>query len=188
MVLSEVKFNSSPFWVQFHGLPLEAFDKENAVILGSEVGEVLMYENPNIDGRINRAFIRVRCMINLDKPLEPGFMIPRKEREPTKVTIKYERLQNFCYKCGRIGHDMKNCSLNKESYQSDEEDNTYGNWLRTAHVKTLEETLIVHKSSWVEAHPPKAIRSEEPPVAAQTPTAKNHIPGKRVSGHKLGGN
>ncbi|KAK4267647.1 hypothetical protein QN277_024400 [Acacia crassicarpa] len=42
MVLKDVNFDLSPFWVQFHGLPLENFNCSNAKILGDTVGETMM--------------------------------------------------------------------------------------------------------------------------------------------------
>ena len=146
MVLSEVRFNTSPFWVQFHGLPIEAFERGNAVILGEQAGEVLMYEDPKADDKINRSFIRVRCLINLDNPLESGFWAPREEKEPTWVSLKYERLQNFCYHCGRIGHDEKVCKNKIHDEQASEKDEEFGHWIRTPQAKTLDEHIIVHKA------------------------------------------
>lgn len=151
MVLSEVKFNTSPFWIQFHGLPIEAFDKGNAIILGEQAGEVLMYEDPKVNDKLNRSFIRVRCLVNLDNPLESGFWIPRKDKSPTWVSLKYERLQNFCYHCGRIGHDEKTCKNKNCDEHEAKTDDEFGHWIRTPQVKTIDEHVIVHKSDWVEA-------------------------------------
>lgn len=44
MVLKDVNFDLAPFWVQFHGLPLEGFNNSNAGILGDAVGETVMFE------------------------------------------------------------------------------------------------------------------------------------------------
>ncbi|KAJ1376997.1 Zinc finger, CCHC-type [Sesbania bispinosa] len=45
--------------------------------------------------------------------LEEGFWIPRKDLPRTWIFIKYERLQDFCYNCGVIGHDYRKCKEEK---------------------------------------------------------------------------
>ncbi|KAI9126058.1 hypothetical protein K1719_003476 [Acacia pycnantha] len=67
MVLKDVSFEKSPFWIQFHGVPLEAFDEQNAKILGDSVGETVMFENPMVGGRLERSFIRARVLVDLSK-------------------------------------------------------------------------------------------------------------------------
>ncbi|KAH1055792.1 hypothetical protein J1N35_033857 [Gossypium stocksii] len=42
-------------------------------------------------------------------------------------TVKYERLPIFCYKCGCIGHETKQC---QSQVELDESDLKFGNWLR----------------------------------------------------------
>lgn len=51
-----------------------------------------MIENPEINGRIQRSFIRVRSLIILDEPLIDGFSVPRDGMDPAWTTVKYERL------------------------------------------------------------------------------------------------
>ena len=50
MVLKDVDFSVAPYWVQFHGIPLEAFNSSNAKILGDSVGEAVMFEKPLSNG------------------------------------------------------------------------------------------------------------------------------------------
>lgn len=78
MILEDVNFEEVPFWVQFHGLPIVAFDNNNAKILGDSVGETVMLEKPMNGGRLGRNFIRVRSLIQPNKPLTSSFWVPRK--------------------------------------------------------------------------------------------------------------
>lgn len=105
----EIPFVQCPFWIQIHGVPLEGISKENATKIGSKLGEVLDVEEPIAEKRITRDFMRVRVSIDITKPLVTGFWVPRKELPKVWVMLYYERLQDYCYNCGRIGHDQKEC-------------------------------------------------------------------------------
>ena len=55
-------------------------------------------------------FMQIRVDIPIDKPLQRGGNIVNLEGEKYWVTFKYERLPNFCFLCGVLGHDEKHCS------------------------------------------------------------------------------
>ncbi|KAJ1438736.1 Zinc finger, CCHC-type [Sesbania bispinosa] len=78
------------------------------------IGEVVLVENPMVDGQLLRLFMRIRVQVNVKKPLITGFWLPRKDLPKTWIFIKYERLQGFCYNCGIIGHDNRKCKKEKE--------------------------------------------------------------------------
>ncbi|KAI9110712.1 hypothetical protein K1719_018150 [Acacia pycnantha] len=165
-VIQEVDFGWCPFWIQFHGLPHNNLDDENAITLGNAVGRVMMYESPQDGGKLSRTFIRTRSLININEPLVPGFWVPRPQREPVWVTIKYERLQIYCYDCGRIGHEAKSCKFPVAGLDDeDADDNRVGPGLGTPHVKTKDHSLVAHDSQWNE-FPPETPQAAAPPAAA----------------------
>ena len=55
-------------------------------------------------------FIRVKVMLDVLKPLIPGFYHTRVEKSPFWVQFKYERLSEFCFNCGCLGHSINFCS------------------------------------------------------------------------------
>ncbi|KAK4264556.1 hypothetical protein QN277_025715 [Acacia crassicarpa] len=150
MVLQDVNFEEVPFWVQFHGLPVEAFNNANARILGDTVGKAVMFEQPKIEGRMDRSFIRVRSLIRVDTPLVACFWIPRKGLDPAWISVKYERLPVFCYYCGRMNHDGRRCKEASVQLLGEEAVKEFGNWLSTSTVKTKEESLEFCDESWCE--------------------------------------
>nr|GEX52310.1 retrotransposon protein, putative, unclassified [Tanacetum cinerariifolium] len=65
--------------------------------------------------QLNRPFLRFRVEVDLTVPLCPGIELPRYGVKPLFVSFKYERLSNFCYACGRLGHDDETCTYPRDS-------------------------------------------------------------------------
>ncbi|KAB2620501.1 hypothetical protein D8674_040344 [Pyrus ussuriensis x Pyrus communis] len=76
--------------------------------------------------------------INKDtlKPLTTGCWLPRDNNNETWIEFRYERLQDFCYRCGRIGHTNIECSFAavKGGMVG------YGEWTRAAPVRDFIES------------------------------------------------
>ncbi|GMY31888.1 hypothetical protein FCV25MIE_27130 [Fagus crenata] len=107
----EVDFSTSTFWIQIHGLPGRWQDKNNLKKVGSRVGMVEEVDS-NGDSRPGwQRFARVRVDINVDAPLKPGFFLPRPGLSDLWIGIKYEKIPDFCFNCGFIGHNFKECSI-----------------------------------------------------------------------------
>ncbi|KAJ1427622.1 Zinc finger, CCHC-type [Sesbania bispinosa] len=109
----EINYDLVTFWVQMHGIPLEFMTTNNVTHIVGMIGEVKEVEDPKVEGVLLRSFMRVRVAVNVKKPLVTGFWVPRKDLPKTWVLVKYEKLQDFCYKCGVIGHDPKQCKKEK---------------------------------------------------------------------------
>ena len=56
-----------------------------------------------------KRYVRVRVSIVVDKPLITGFPLVRESFPTIWIPFKFEKLGNFCYGCGHIGHDIKDC-------------------------------------------------------------------------------
>ena len=82
--------------------------QDNLRRLTKEAGEHIALE----DLGKARGFLRVRVMVNMDRPLSKGCWIVRGQNRETWVKFRYERLQDFCYRCGYVGHVLMEC--NKE--------------------------------------------------------------------------
>ncbi|XP_040996158.1 uncharacterized protein At4g02000-like [Juglans microcarpa x Juglans regia] len=104
--LQEVDLRYLAFWIQIHGLPLELVTQENAEKIGRVIGNLLGFDH--IVAFVKR-FLRIRVEIDTSKPLLDGFILPQLNRQPAKITFKYERLSEFCYICGRLGHVHQSC-------------------------------------------------------------------------------
>ncbi|XP_028768869.1 uncharacterized protein LOC114726437 [Neltuma alba] len=148
MLFDEVDFNYCPFWIQFHDLPPAVIDIENAIRLGEKIGEVVLVENPKKNDLMVRNFLRVRVLVDLRKPLISGLRSPRPGKEPMRIKVRYERLQNFCFACGKIGHDLRSCpeKRDEDAYVEIE----YGSWLGIQAARWMEEAIKPCKEDWEE--------------------------------------
>ncbi|XP_028122322.1 uncharacterized protein LOC114319496 [Camellia sinensis] len=137
--ISEMDFSLCPFWVQVHDLPMEKMTRKNGQIIAVKIGNLIGVEAPSDGLLLARSFLRLRVEINVTAPLPKGFMLKRQTAHSSKlkdtwVEFKYERLSDFCYDCGRIGHKKPACK-----FVSREEGRTsgYGPGLRTRVAKNL---------------------------------------------------
>ncbi|KAI9126970.1 hypothetical protein K1719_001529 [Acacia pycnantha] len=85
------------------------------------------------------------------KPTHSRLLGTTTSRDPIWVSIRYERLQNYCYDCGRIGHEARIYKFQTEYTDSAMADTRVGNGLGTPHVKTIEEVLMAHDLTWEES-------------------------------------
>lgn len=107
----EVKFNLIAFWIQIQGLPLDLFSTANASKIAGQIGDPIEVEDPKVEGKFLRPFIRVKVFVDTSKPLATSFWVPRRDLPKAWVFLKYEKLQGFCFKCGVLGHEQKGCSV-----------------------------------------------------------------------------
>ena len=74
--------------------------------------------------------LRVQVHIDLKKRLVQGKRITIKGGESRWVNFKYERLPNFCYRCGMLSHVLKDCPKFSKNVQLVDDCLQYGVWLR----------------------------------------------------------
>ncbi|KAG5537914.1 hypothetical protein RHGRI_025115 [Rhododendron griersonianum] len=111
MGVAEIDFSRCPFWIQIHGLPIEKMTRANAEIIGNRFDKLLAFETSPDNILLARNFLRIRAEINTTLPIPKGFWLRRKTPENSELWIsyKYEKLQDYCYSCGRLGHENKTC-------------------------------------------------------------------------------
>ena len=129
LATKEIILKWSPFWIQIFNLPLKSRTKEMGWAIGSKLGEVL--EVDVLETGVQWAkCLWVRVWIDVIKRLVWGKKITI-EGQSRWVNSKYERLPNFCYKCGLLSHALKDYSEGLENNnQVKVECMQYGAWLR----------------------------------------------------------
>ncbi|GMP61339.1 hypothetical protein CsSME_00023840 [Camellia sinensis var. sinensis] len=143
--IDELDFRWTPFWVQVYGLPLAKMTRAHGEVIGSRIGRLVEVEAPSDGLLIHCSFLRLRVEVDVTKPLLQGFILYRRDSsepvgEGLKVYYKYEKLSEFCYDCGRIGHDKMACKFVsiEEGLQSN-----YGPNLCTGPTRSLH---LIHSS------------------------------------------
>lgn len=101
--------------------------------LGNKIGEVLgEVEDVGVfDLQGSKApILKAKVRINLGTPLRRGINIGNRADGAFWIDFRYERLPQFCYHCGVIGHEEDEC---KDADGPCDTDDTkeYGPWLRT---------------------------------------------------------
>lgn len=100
--------------MQAHNLPLGKLTKNFATELAKRIGILLDIDCVGDGVQISRSFLRFRVSLDITKPLSLGYYMEREGLETLFLTFKYERLGNFCYACGRLGHGDENCIYPKD--------------------------------------------------------------------------
>ena len=138
LALTEIDFTSSTFWVQVHGLPPIWYNKENIKLVGNKAGSVVVVDFSESPSGIWQRFARVRVNVNVNKPLCPGVFLPRHERTDIWISLKYERLPEYCLRCGILGHTEVHCETNKVFLTNEfgRKFPAFGEWLHCGNDKT----------------------------------------------------
>jgi hypothetical protein len=105
-------FNKLKIWVRIFDLPFGYMHKR----WGSAIAGSLGIEGsvPKVDcdetGRCWGSFMRVRVVVDVDKPLMRGVTVFSKRRNATKwFSVQYEQLPRYSFSCGMIGHSALEC-------------------------------------------------------------------------------
>ncbi|KAK2652171.1 hypothetical protein Ddye_012027 [Dipteronia dyeriana] len=103
----ELKLNQTESWIQIHNDPLICLSGEVGAFLGKMVGEVR-----EVDVEIGKGdsdcFLCVRVGIDVFKPLKRRLKVDILSFGTiTIMLLRYERLQDCCFSCGRLGHTLR---------------------------------------------------------------------------------
>ncbi|EOA25077.1 hypothetical protein CARUB_v10018385mg, partial [Capsella rubella] len=116
--ISEIEMKIIPFWVQIQGIPTLYLTNSMARWVGNRLGlvtETDYDENANQVGSV-----RVRIDWNVDSPLRFQKNVQFVVGENTVVKFRFERLRNFCTKCGSLHHDVRECTLDFDDEDPEE--------------------------------------------------------------------
>jgi hypothetical protein len=139
---SDMEMHTGEFWARIYDLPLKLRSESMARKLGDVLGSFL--EMDSKEGNRMGKFLRVKVNVDLRKPLKRGTIV-KYQGKNLRVYFKYERLPTFCFVCGRIGHQIKDCEEmegkeDSEFEEIEEKELLFGQWMRASPLpKTITE-------------------------------------------------
>lgn len=124
--LDEVNFDVMRIWIQVYGLSLDMYNGENARRIAGMVGRCMQVEKDHIMQNMN--FLRLQVELDTTQPLKPGFWWKNSRGVDKWASFKYERIANFCYACGKLGHTSQTCGEEMVMSESRPGFPLYGPW------------------------------------------------------------
>jgi hypothetical protein len=141
--IEDLDFMKAVYWVQVHNLPLELITIANAENISASLGVLLEVDNANYSKPARKGFLRFRVLLNLLNPLIPRFTHHRPPKAPLWVQYMFERLSDYCYTCGRIGHLSFVCPVDPRP----PDHGRYGEMLKAKSPKTSRVVQIIQSKS-----------------------------------------
>ncbi|KAK4438321.1 hypothetical protein Salat_0166400, partial [Sesamum alatum] len=139
IILNEIREHENPlrvnldwcdFHVHVHELPLSMMNLGVATLLGNRIG---WFRDLDMDdsGCAWGATLCLCVAINVSRPLSRAIPICSAVGDELLVHLTYERLPNFCYLCGKLGHIAKYYELQfEDGFVDPGPEAPYGPWLR----------------------------------------------------------
>ncbi|KAL0401628.1 UNVERIFIED_CONTAM: hypothetical protein Slati_4192700 [Sesamum latifolium] len=125
-----VDLNWCEFCVHIHDLPLSKMNFGIASFIGNSLGKFRDLEMED-SGRAWGSSMRIYVALNVTQPLIRALRVCTTMGDEVVVSFTYERLRNFCYLCGHLGHIDTYRDLHfEEGFQDPRQDMPYGVWLR----------------------------------------------------------
>lgn len=145
---ADIIFDELVIWVQCHNLPIKCMHPPTVRRIGEQVGRVVEVDIGEGGGCVGR-FARVRVARPIEKPLQRCVNITIEgSHECALVLLVYEKLPEFCYACGRVGHVLSYC-MDKEA---NKEKLLYGSWLKANKVQDVKRTKRQNESKDPRGH------------------------------------
>nr|POE98201.1 uncharacterized protein CFP56_72581 [Quercus suber] len=136
-------YNQVTFWVQLHNIPLKNLSHESSEAIARAIGTVIQVADPE-DDDAGGEFLRARIVMDITKPLPRVSKLKSGGKQIGLVGLKYERLLNFYYWCGRVTHGERECEVwLRGRGKLSRDDQQYGEWLRAEPVRQSKKTVAV---------------------------------------------
>ncbi|KAL5787998.1 hypothetical protein ACOSP7_004947 [Xanthoceras sorbifolium] len=130
---AEMEFRWSEFWIQVHNVPLICMTKVVGLLIEEKIRGVKDID-AGASGDCFGKFLRVRVVVDTTGPLKRAVRITIEGMEEVKtLLLKYERLPEYCFHCGLLGHAYKECPKDNEVANSiSNREFNFESWMRAS--------------------------------------------------------
>lgn len=113
--IDEEELKTIPFWVQIRGIPLQLLTRPMIEYVGVILPPVFDVDFDENSTRVD--FVRVQRLWNVELPLHFQRNYQFSPGVNTLLSLKYERMHNFCLRCGSLSHEQQECPLDSDDEQ-----------------------------------------------------------------------
>lgn len=182
--LSEVNLNITSFWVQAFDIPVCFINNDTAKFIGKSIGVFLKADLTSSSHKWKK-FLRIQVDLNILEPLKSSVLLPCHGRSDFLIEIRYERLTDFCYNCGLLGHKNQNCVAASTDVIMDSSTLLFGPWLKSenplipnpsfsssisTHITNPERSSLIPQHTSIEAFSGNGDSGLNPLLAEKHPT------------------
>uniref|UniRef100_A0A803QNS6 CCHC-type domain-containing protein n=1 Tax=Cannabis sativa TaxID=3483 RepID=A0A803QNS6_CANSA len=124
-----------------YNIPVKAITKTNMARLAGMAGEVIDVQEPEVNRIAVNGFFKFKVQSSIQSKIFSGFLFPHEGRRRW-LQFKYDRLPYMCFRCGLIGHEMRQCAINPIMVTKEDGQTTmaYGSWLKVDNIGRIEST------------------------------------------------
>ncbi|XP_050277735.1 uncharacterized protein At4g02000-like [Quercus robur] len=163
-------FDYATFWIQLHNLPITCTNKANAKAIERTLGRVEQVDT-SLSGECRGKYIRVHVTLDIRQPLPRGRFVDMGNSESLWSSVQYEKMPIFCYWCGLLNHDEKDCKVWLDSNgTSNKDDQQYGPWLR-ANTTNIQQPQVVNSRTSYTPPPPSNLYPTPSPQTKPLPSS-----------------
>ncbi|KAL0303468.1 UNVERIFIED_CONTAM: hypothetical protein Sradi_6214900 [Sesamum radiatum] len=120
------------FYIHVHVLLLGKMTREVVSFIGNKLGKFKRWTSI-VMVKFGVLQFASECLLISRNPLKHALKLHTVLGDEQLVTFTYERLPNFCYLCGVLGHISRQCEIQlRDGFCDLGENASYSNWLRAA--------------------------------------------------------
>ncbi|CAN0925508.1 hypothetical protein LINGRAHAP2_LOCUS34801 [Linum grandiflorum] len=106
----EVSLRTTDFWIQLSVVPPRFYSEAVGKSVGNTIGEFIAYDEENTYSA-EHPVMRIRVRLDIMEPLKIERQLRKTGYATATCPLTYEKVPNFCYICGRLGHTDHLCEV-----------------------------------------------------------------------------
>lgn len=134
--LNDIDLTKTLFWIQATNIPVYLISPATATTIGNLVGKFVKTDQHSPTQRWKKC-LRIQVELDILKPMTSFISLPIQGKPDLLIEIRYERLSEFCYYCGVLGHKFLTCSLATGLESVNISSCEFGPWMKSENTHIL---------------------------------------------------